>query len=164
MLAGAGILMVLLALAGCSAPGDHPGFSGGGSAAVVDGDDSGVASDGGGDGGSTDAAAPVITEVQAAFYSPPNLATVIEAFVYWDDPQGDVDGGKVVISVSASDGTSLDQTLDIDGTYARLDTDRTGSPVTFWLSGVNTGLSYTVDLSLKDAAGHASNSMSATVP
>ncbi|MCB9780351.1 MAG: hypothetical protein H6742_17435 [Alphaproteobacteria bacterium] len=157
--------LVILGLA-CT-DGSDPTFGSGGSASSTDGggdEDSG----GGDDGGAYDGVSPQITSMTAEFYSPPNLARVIEVYVWWEDPQDDVDGGKVVLSVESSSGDSLDTTLAIEGPEARLDDGVDGSPVWFWLSGegggaIDNSQSYELTVKLKDTAGNLSDPASITV-
>ncbi len=145
-------------LTACTAEADSP-FGNGGSQAdpPTDGDDTGdTGSTGGGD-----PDGPTITNLTAEFYTPPQLSTVIEIYAYYTDPQDDVDGGKLDLTITASDGSKLADTVDIDGKYARLDTDIDGNPVWMWLSGtdggsIDTSLSYDLTVTLEDAAGNRS--------
>ncbi|RME23832.1 MAG: hypothetical protein D6798_12720 [Deltaproteobacteria bacterium] len=145
-----------LALTACNG-GDGSLFGTGG--AQTDPPTSG--SDTGDTGGGGDPDAPTITRLTAEFYTPPQLSTVIELYAWYSDPQNDVDGGRVDLTVVASDGSKLSDTVDIDGKYARLDTDLDGDPVWLWVSGtdggaVDTSLSYELTVILEDAAGHRS--------
>lgn len=155
---------LLLALA-CSTTED-PTFGSG--AGGTSSDDGGAEDSGDGGGGEYDGVSPEITEVSAEFYTPPNLPTVVEVYAWWSDPQEDVDGGKVVLSVESSGGDSLNTTLAIDGPEARLDDDLDGSPVWFWLSGEGGGAiddtqSYDITIKLKDTAGNTSDPYTVTV-
>lgn len=161
--------LVMSTLLACSGGSDDPNFGGGGGGGSTG--DGGSASDdtGGGDGGSADPDAPSITNVTAEFYTPPQQNTVIEVYVYYDDPQGDVDGGKVQIEVQASGGDAYGDTLNIDGAYARIDDDIEGDPVWFWICGgedcdgpVDTSQSFELTVELRDAAGHWSEPATAT--
>ncbi len=157
------ILVPLLAFClGACAPEDDSPLSGGGSSS---GDGGGSTTD---DTGEANPDAPVITDLTAEFYSPPNLPTVIEIYAYWEDVQGDVDGGSIAVAVEASNGVTLSDNIDIDGKYARLDDSIDGSPVTLWLSGedgdpVDTSLSYEISVQLKDVAGNESAAASTSL-
>lgn len=150
--------LLLLGLSGCASPEDTT-FGGGG--AGLDGDGGGDGGDSGG--GVDDGVSPEITAVTAEFYSPPNYDTVIQVYIYWSDAQADIDGGKVVYDIQGSDGEALSGTLDITGTEARLDDDIDGDPVYFWVSGIDTSLTYEVEVTLKDSAGHSSQAASASI-
>jgi hypothetical protein len=162
-LAGALLVGALLASAplGCVAE-DEPNFGGGGGGGGDGGD-----ADGGTDDTGTwvdDGVSPVIDAVTAEFYNPPNYDTVLQVYVWWTDPQGDVDGGVVEYLIDGSDGSSLSGALDITGTEARLDDDMEGTPVYFWVAGIDTGTAYDVEVLLRDVAGNRSQSASASTP
>lgn len=146
---------LVLGLLGCESSTD-PTFGGGGVGNA--GDDGGE-----GDGGSSlDPAAPTITELTAVFYTPPNFDLVIEVYAHWEDAEEDMWDGKVVYDILASDGEELSGTLDITGEEARLDDDVDGDPVFFWVQGVSSSLTYDVEVTLKDAEGHASQAATTT--
>ncbi|MCK6503700.1 hypothetical protein L6R53_09925 [Myxococcota bacterium] len=152
--------LLALTLSACAPPEDDV-FGGGG------GGGDGGSGDGGTDDTGTwvdDGVSPVIDAVTAEFYTPPNYDTVLQVYIWWTDAQGDVDGGKVDYGIQGSDGSNLSGTLDITGTEARLDDDVEGTPVYFWVAGIDTGLSYEVEVELQDAAGNRSQSATATTP
>lgn len=147
--------LMLAGLLACTSESDSPNFGGGGNGDSSD--------DTGGDdtGGATNPDAPAITSINAEFYNPPQQNTVIEVFVFYDDPQDDVDGGKVTVDVVASGGDEYGDTLDIDGVYARLDDSQEGNPVWFWICGgedcdaaVDTNQTFDLTVQLQDAAGN----------
>ncbi len=149
-------LALLPFLLACEAEPDRP-FGGG-----VGGDGGSTAADGGAgdggdaDGGASDGVSPTILSVEADFYTPPNYDTVLQVYIYWEDPQEDLKGGSVVFSVRGSDGAQEDGVLQIGGSEARMDNLIEGSPIFFWLQGVNTSATYEVDVMLKDMAGNDS--------
>jgi hypothetical protein len=152
---------VLLAglLLGCEAEPDRP--FGGGVAGDGGGEDSGATGDGGGT--VDDGVSPVITSVVAEFYTPPNFETVLQVYIYWTDPQEDIKGGSVIYSIRGSDGASDEGALPIGGSEARMDDTVEGSPVFFWVAGVDTSADYEVDVMLKDMSGNDSQVVSASV-
>lgn len=151
--------LLVLPLAACTAE-DDPVFGGGGGGGDGGDDDGGSVDDTGT--WVDDGVSPVISDVTAEFYSPPNYDTVLQVYIWWTDAQGDVDGGKVDYELLGSDGASLSGTLDITGTEARLDDDLDGTPVYFWVAGIDTGLSYEVEVRLQDAAGNSSQAAAAS--
>ncbi len=151
---------ILLAglLFACEAEPERP--FGGGVAGDGGGDDSGD----GGDGGTVDdGMSPMITSVEAEFYTPPNFETVLQVYIYWSDPQEDLKGGSVVYSIKGSDGANDEGALPIGGSDARMDNTIEGSPIFFWVAGVDTSADYEVDVMLKDMSGNDSQVVSATV-
>lgn len=154
----ASILLAGLLLA-CEAEPERP-FGGG-----VAGDGGDEDSGSGGDGGGTvdDGVSPLITSVEADFYTPPNFDTVLQVYIYWSDPQEDIKGGSVIYSITGSDGAKDDGALPIGGSEARMDNTIEGSPVFFWVVGVDTSADYEVDVMLKDMSGNDSQVVSATV-
>lgn len=154
------LLLAGLLLA-CEAEPD-PLFGGGGGdgGSSGDGGDTGGAADGGGI--VDDGVSPVITSVEAEFYTPPNFETVLQVYIYWTDAQEDMKGGSVVYTIVGSDGGKDEGMLSIGGSEARMDNTIEGSPIFFWASGVNTSADYEVDVMLKDMAGNDSQVVSAT--
>lgn len=154
---------ILLAglLFACEAEPERP--FGGGVEGDGGGEDSGDGGDGGDGGTVDDGMSPTITSVEADFYTPPNFDTVLQVYIYWSDPQEDVKGGSVVYTITGSDGASDDGSLPIGGNEARMDNTIEGSPIFFWVAGVDTGAQYDVDVMLKDMSGNDSQVVSATV-
>ncbi|NOY26439.1 MAG: hypothetical protein GXP62_11255 [Oligoflexia bacterium] len=150
MLSLVAVPVLILGLLGCQ-DSAGPNFGGGGLAA-------GTGDAGGGDGGGNNAtpSAPVITDLTAEFYTPPNYTMVMQIYAWWTDDEGDILGGKVDYQIDGDNGDSLGGTLEISGKEARLDDDLDGTPVFFWVKGVTSNANYDVEVTLIDAAGHRS--------
>ncbi len=158
MRAPVGLLVALLAT-GCMKEADPRGFGGGGT--TSGGDDSGDTGPVGD--------APWIDELSAEFtvYSG---RKVLEVAAYYTDADDDLEGGKVHLDVTVDGEPWAMDPLPIDGSSARVDSgeDGAGPSVRFTLGGqdgasIDTTVTYTLDVTLEDAAGNLSNTASATV-
>ena len=103
-----------------------------------------------------DGASPEITGTSAFFNSDPTYGDIIELHVNYDDPQDDVEEGKLYIDYSSSE-ESNSITADIDGQDALLET----GEVFVYFQGVNDTLEYTFSIILEDSSGNQSDQATA---
>jgi hypothetical protein len=105
-----------------------------------------------------DADAPVITELAAIFEYYPTIGWVIECEATYTDPDADLEGGMVHMTLTSTSGELVDSVV-IDGTYVFIDE----ASVMWAIDGVETSTVYTLTVNLEDTAGHWSETMTAQV-
>ena len=145
--------LILMGLLACGTESSLT-FPGGGSSTGPDdpADDTGGTEFGGAD-------APVITELSAVFEYYPTIGWVIECEATYTDPDADLEGGTVHMTLEEHGGSELSQSVLIDGKFVYID----DASVTWAINGVETSSTYTLTVNLEDQAGHWSETVIAQV-
>ena len=153
--------LMLIMLGACEADKEELGFSAGTENSISQGsfgENSTESSDD--DGEETieenDGESPEITGTNAFFNSDPTYGDIIELYINYDDPQDDVEEGKLYIDYSSSE-ESNSITASIDGQEALLET----GEVFVYFQGVNDTIEYTFTIILEDSSGNQSDSATA---
>ena len=106
-----------------------------------------------------DADAPVITELSAVFEYYPTIGWVIECEATYTDPDTDLEGGTVHMTLASQDGGKNANSYVIDGELVYID----DGSVIWAIDGVETSSVYTLTVNLEDVAGHWSETMTVQV-
>ncbi len=141
------VLLTLGLSVGCSSLKDN-GFGTGGNRYTPSNDSGGDSGDTG-----TNEDAPVITAIRAEFTDYPSYGIVLELGMFIEDPQDDLDGGKVIAAVSNGD-TQYDYEEAIGGENVSIQDDGEFLMVS---ADPDSTLDWTLVVRVQDVEGNASS-------
>ena len=104
---------------------------------------------------------PSLGEMEARFDDYPNIGTVIEVTITFFDPQDDVDGGWVVLSVNGGDYVDAETEAKIGGQSNQAWIEE--GLIWFVIPNVHDYESYDITVMVKDKKDHRSNILEGTV-
>ena len=149
-------LTLLTLLMGCAAE-ENDGFSNSG---LNPNDDLGGSQSGDDTGeGNTDGVSPVISELSAGFEDYGSAGEALVVRVTCSDPQDDLEGGQLSLSITPDAGSGSQYDLTIGDEYAPFNE----GEITIAFSDTENSGGYAISAQVTDAEGNASNTKEATI-